>query len=85
MSKLSVSIPANLKIPGRKPRPVDADADASMLDPGATGQDAALDEAQAQRTRPPTPLLLVLGLVLAIVVLVLVRGRGEGSPTAPPA
>jgi hypothetical protein len=83
--KLSVSIPANLKVPGRKPRPADPDAvaadpSAPASDPTDAGASTAFDTDEAQRTMPPKPLLLLLvGLVLALAVLLVVRGRGGDS------
>jgi hypothetical protein len=78
--RLSVSIPANLKVPGRKPRPADPEAAA---DPAAAASDPAdglpgwEPDAPAQRSGPPKPLLLLLvGLVLAFAILAVVRGRG---------
>ena len=84
MPKLSVTLPANLKVPGRKPRSADpeaegADPSAAAPDPADAAASAAYDADGAQRTGPPKPLLLLLvGLVLALAVLLVVR-RGRDS------
>ena len=85
MPKLSVSIPANLKVPGRKPRPVDPDAAAAdpsapASDPSDAAWSGAPDTDEGQRRGPPKPLLLLLvGIVLALAVVLVVRGRGRDA------